>query len=224
MNDSGEKIAAQEKDLALEWAREKDPQDRFTAFCVLPEGEKRKIFSYCVAGGIVGGLSGDMPPECEAIASRLKVQAHKEWRPNAAFFNRMTKAKLLSLAADIIGEERAAKLADLTRGGIAERLGSVFAGDALATSDMDAERLAYIATWLPEGMAYAEMKDAPLTGGVEEERFLREGEAFAAPDAFEPVAACFDSAASAPLDSGVTCVEIISGQPLPSWLLDGEAA
>jgi ParB family chromosome partitioning protein len=202
---SGAKRSAQRQGLASDWADIPDAAMRFRAFCSLPEEEKRKIFAYCVAEGLEGGLSGAMPKECEMAAARLGVRAHEEWRPDeSSFFKRLKKAQLLSLVADVIGERHCAKLADRTRGEIASWLGRVFAGDPVATSGMDAAALERIAVWTPEGMEYPEGGDAHQTDSEAEPEIVETESADVVPIRFRS--------------------EEAETQSLPAWLLEGDAA
>jgi ParB family chromosome partitioning protein len=202
---SGAKRNAQRQGLASDWANIPDAALRFRAFCSLPEEEKRKIFAYCVAEGLEGGLSGAMPKECEMTAARLGVRAHEEWRPGeSAFFKRLKKAQLLFLVADVIGERHRANQADRTRGEIASWLGRVFAGDPVATSGMDAAALERIAVWTPDGMEYAEGGDISQSDAEAETEIVETESADVVPIRFRS--------------------EEAETQSLPAWLLEGDAA
>lgn len=152
---AGIKVSEQFDGLPLQWLRLASEQLRFAAFCELPEDEKQKLFTYCVARNLHVGLAGRMPPELEAVASRLNVQAHDVWRPaEATFFKRLKKPHLLALITDVIGANWCSRMADQKKSHIAGWLGRVFAGNPAATAGMDAAALERIRTWMPARMAY----------------------------------------------------------------------
>lgn len=152
---AGIRVAEQFDGLSLLWMRLASEQLRFAAFCELPEDEKRKLFSWCVARNVQSGLADRMSHELEAVATRLNVQAHEVWRPDeSSFFKRLKKPQLLALITEVIGAQWCSKMADQKKGQIASWLGRVFAGNPASTAGMNSATLERIRCWMPAKMAF----------------------------------------------------------------------
>ena len=79
--------------------------DRFATFRETADAEKAAILAKAVARCLGGGLS-DNPDTAlfNAIAVMAGANIRAEWTPTAVFFDKLPKAKLIEIAADLIAD------------------------------------------------------------------------------------------------------------------------
>lgn len=156
-DDTGEAIKKKEeklfKKLPLAWLDVKGEKERFVALCALDEKKKQKLFAACIAKSLNPQLSIDKyaSPVFEAIIERMGVDVAHDMRPTADnFFNRVAKAELLAIGAELFGESFISKNQTKPKGDIV-----LIIHRAFEKPDQKAhtkEQSVKLKTWLPEGM------------------------------------------------------------------------
>ena len=97
--------------LPLKWLDLDDDGEAFQALRDLPADQKQSLFAACVARTVKGQLAFEPSarPELEATVARLDIDFAGFYRPDAElFWSRLNKAKILEIAARILGADWAA--------------------------------------------------------------------------------------------------------------------
>ncbi len=148
-------------EIDINWL-ELAPVPGFKALSAMSMENKQSLFAYCTAltmQGRLGGLGGN--DLHEVIGRRLNIDTAAHWRPNAEnFFKRVTKARALEIAADVLGEKWSKNHNGEKKGVLADALEANFNGNR--TPGVTPEQSAVAARWLPEGMAYPVNHDQPI--------------------------------------------------------------
>ncbi len=149
------------KEIDISWL-EQPPVPGFKALSAMPMEAKQTLFAYCTALTMQGRLGGFGANDLhEIIGRRLNIDTAAHWRPNAEnFFKRVTKARALEIAADVLGEKWSKNHNGEKKGVLADTLEANFNGNR--TPGVTPEQATVAARWLPEGMAYPVNHDQPI--------------------------------------------------------------
>ncbi len=104
----GEAMLADRSHLSFDWLAIEDQAESFTALCALPETDKQRLFSACVARTVKGQLAFEASarPELEATVARLDIDFAAHVRPTAElFWSRIRKDRMLAVAREVLGVE-----------------------------------------------------------------------------------------------------------------------
>ncbi len=160
-------LAKQAGGLPLDWCAIEDDGASFTAFRALPQGDKQALFAAAVAHTLKGQLAfeADARPELEATVARLDIDFADHLRPTAEmFFARVTKARLLDIAAATLGQSWATAYAKEKKATLATVLARAFAGGGEMPAGLDATARQAIAAWSLPGFRAFDSAGAPSAG------------------------------------------------------------
>ena len=140
--------------LPIEWAREADTDVAFEKMRSLSEQEKQALFAVCVATTYKGQLTIDtgICPEVELVVDDLSIDFETSFRPTADnFWGRLTKARILIIAEETLGEEWADAHSGDKKAVLAKAMELAFAaGDEVPEGVSPEGRQAALA-WTPDG-------------------------------------------------------------------------
>ena len=140
--------------LPLDWLQIEDDGDAFRMLRDLPADRKQALFAACVARTVQGQLAFEPSarPELEATAARLDIDFPSQYRPDAdIFWNRLTKAKLLEVAANVLGPDWAAARAKSKKAVLVSSMARAFGADEEQASHISAVFRAAALKWTPPG-------------------------------------------------------------------------
>ena len=140
--------------LPLDWLQCEDDGDAFRLLRDLPADRKQSLFAACVARTVQGQLAFEPSarPELEATAARLDIDFAARYRPDAdIFWNRLTKAKLLDVAAKILGPDWASARAKSKKAVLVSSMARAFGADEEQASHISAVARAAALKWTPPG-------------------------------------------------------------------------
>ena len=140
--------------LPLDWLQIEDDGDAFRMLRDLPAEMKQALFAACVARTVQGQLAFEPSarPELEATAARLDIDFPSQYRPDAdIFWNRLTKAKLLEVAAKVLGPDWAAARAKSKKAVLVSSMARAFGADEEQASHISAVARAAALKWTPPG-------------------------------------------------------------------------
>src|SRR5262249_15688077 len=129
--------------------------ERFRAFTGLSDKEKLDLLAYCVATSLQPQLStGQEATAYELALSLTGADVAGYWRPTVAnYLARITRAQLLALGRDILGEQWSQSSSGCKKGEIALLLERAFAEPEKYARTP--EQIQTLTHWLPEGMAFS---------------------------------------------------------------------
>ena len=140
--------------LPLDWLQIEDDGDAFRMLRALPADRKQALFAACVARTVQGQLAFEPSarPELEATAARLDIDFPSQYRPDAdIFWNRLTKAKLLEVAANVLGPDWASARAKSKKAVLVSSMARAFGADEEQASHVPAVARAAALKWTPPG-------------------------------------------------------------------------
>ncbi len=140
--------------LPLDWLQIEDDGDAFRMLRDLPAEMKQALFAACVARTVQGQLAFEPSarPELEATAARLDIDFPSQYRPDAdIFWNRLTKAKLLEVAAKTLGPDWASARAKSKKAVLVSSMARAFGADEEQASHISAVARAAALKWTPPG-------------------------------------------------------------------------
>ncbi|AMV40247.1 ParB/RepB/Spo0J family partition protein [Planctomyces sp. SH-PL62] len=140
--------------LPRHWLEPEEEAEQFRQFRAMPETAKHAIFAFCVAQSLQPQLStGHEATAYEQAMTLTGVEVAAFWRPGKAqYLKRLTRAQLLALGAELVGEAWAYQRMDYKKTELVERLDAAFREPE--QPGHSAEAAAKLAAWLPEGMAF----------------------------------------------------------------------
>ncbi|WP_337173563.1 ParB/RepB/Spo0J family partition protein [Paludisphaera sp.] len=140
--------------LPRHWLEAGDEAERFRRFRALNQAEKQAVFAFCVARSLQPQLSTGHENSAHELALSLTgVEVADYWRPTKEqYLKRLTRAQLLALGAELLGEAWAYQRMDYRKTELVERLEAAFR--APEQPGHSPEQAAKLAAWLPEGMAF----------------------------------------------------------------------
>ena len=140
--------------LPLDWLQCEDDGDAFRLLRDLPADRKQSLFAACVARTVQGQLAFEPSarPELEATVARLDIDFAAQYRPDAdIFWKRLTKAKLLEVAAKILGPDWAGARAKSKKAVLVSSMARAFGADEEQASHISAVARAAALKWTPPG-------------------------------------------------------------------------
>ena len=141
--------------LNLTWLREANDEDAFAQLCALPTDDKQRLLAACVASTVKGQLAFEhgARPELEAVVARLDIDFAARFRPSAErFWQRLTKARMLEIARDVLGEPWAQAHAKDKKAPLADAMAGAFApGGEAVPGGLTADTRRAALAWAPPG-------------------------------------------------------------------------
>ena len=157
--------------LPLKWLDLDDDGEAFQALRDLPADQKQSLFAACVARTVKGQLAFEPSarPELEATVARLDIDFAGCYRPDAElFWSRLNKAKILEIAARILGPDWAAARAKSKKTLIVSSTARAFGPDDAQAAHVPAAARASALEWTPPGFkAFDAGEAAPDTDSAE---------------------------------------------------------
>ena len=150
--------------LPLDWLQIEDDGDAFQMLRALPADRKQALFAACVARTVQGQLAFEPSarPELEATVARLDIDFASQYRPDAdIFWNRLTKAKLLEVAAKTLGPDWASARAKSKKAVLVSSMARAFGADEEQASHISAVARAAALKWTPPGFQPFDAGEAP---------------------------------------------------------------
>ena len=147
-------LALNRSALPLDWLQFEDDGDAFRTLRDLPADRKQSLFAACLARTVQGQLAFEPSarPELEATTARLDIDFAAHYRPDAdIFWNRLTKAKLLEVAAKILGPDWASARAKSKKAVLVSSMARAFGADEEQASHIPAVARAAALKWTPPG-------------------------------------------------------------------------
>ena len=140
--------------LPLDWLQIEDDGDAFRMLRDLPADRKQALFAACVARTVQGQLAFEPSarPELEATAARLDLDFPSQYRPDAdIFWKRLTKAKLLEVAAKVLGPDWASARAKSKKAVLVSSMARAFGADEEQALHISPLARAAALKWTPPG-------------------------------------------------------------------------
>ena len=157
--------------LPLNWLDLDDDGEAFQALRDLPADQKQSLFAACVARTVKGQLAFEPSarPELEATVARLDIDFAGFYRPDAELlWSRLNKAKILEIAARILGPDWAAARAKSKKTLIVSSIARAFGPDDAQAAHVPAAARASALEWTPPGFkAFDAGEAAPDTDSAE---------------------------------------------------------
>ena len=157
--------------LPLNWLDLDDDGEAFQALRDLPADQKQSLFAACVARTVKGQLAFEPSarPELEATVARLDIDFAGFYRPAAELlWSRLNKAKILEIAARILGPDWAAARAKSKKTLIVSSIARAFGPDDAQAAHVPAAARASALEWTPPGFkAFDAGEAAPDTDSAE---------------------------------------------------------
>ena len=176
--------------LPLNWLDLDDDGEAFQALRDLPADQKQSLFAACVARTVKGQLAFEPSarPELEATVARLDIDFPGMYRPAAElFWSRLNKAKILEIAARILGPDWAAARAKSKKTLIVSSIARAFGPDDAQAAHVPATARASALEWTPPGFkAFDAGEAAPDTDSAEAPATDKESDAEPAAGPDEP--------------------------------------
>ena len=176
--------------LPLKWLDLDDDGEAFQALRDLPADQKQSLFAACVARTVKGQLAFEPSarPELEATVARLDIDFPGMYRPAAElFWSRLNKAKILEIAARILGPDWAAARAKSKKTLIVSSIARAFGPDDAQAAHVPATARASALEWTPPGFkAFDAGEAAPDTDSAEAPATDKESDAEPAAGPDEP--------------------------------------
>jgi len=154
--DSGTAAAAEwaKFDDALDrsWAVHEAIDDRYDAFCSLPDESRAAWLGWCVARTL-HAVPHAQPGTAliDRAGQKLDIDVAAWWRPTATnFFDKLTLKATLSILEDVGGAELRARYGASKKHDLAASAERIFAGDTIVEADIKARALA----WVPDAMRF----------------------------------------------------------------------
>ena len=142
--------------LSLTWMQEQDKAKRFSQFSALPEKDKGDILAFCVAAIMQPQLRTHHEETTyeQALATTGGDMA-SYWRPTKSnFFGRVRRDYLLDICSKAFGTAWTDARKGEKKSALADRLEKAFAEPQKHAKTP--EQLAFLKTWLPDGMRISE--------------------------------------------------------------------
>ncbi len=140
--------------LSIDWLKEVDDDVAFEKMRSLSDEEKRALFAACVATTYKGQLTIDtgLSPEVELIVDDLNIDFATGFRPTAEnFWGRLTKARILAVAEETLGEEWADAHSGDKKAVLAKAMEVAFTAGDEVPEGVSPEGRASALAWTPSG-------------------------------------------------------------------------
>ncbi|CAN5496941.1 ParB/RepB/Spo0J family partition protein [soil metagenome] len=154
---AAEQWAALDAALDRSWLESEAIEDRYDAFCALPDEVRASWLGWAVARTLHAVPSGSAGSAfLDHIGRKLEIDVAAWWRPTArTYFDRLTKPRILDLFAKIGGAELRSRYGTSKKHDLAASAERLFAGDIIVEADMKERAL----RWLPEQMTFVPVPD-----------------------------------------------------------------
>ena len=148
----GIQLLAEVDDLPLAWRNQRSERARYEALKALPQADKMRLLAHLIARTLKPQLSLEEHADAayEATVARLGIDFATEIRPTRGlFWNRLTKARILEIATEVLGADWAKAQAGKKKGELAQAMEDAFADGG--TPDMTAAQKKAAARWTMPG-------------------------------------------------------------------------
>ena len=152
----GEAMLADRSHLSFDWLAMEDDGEAFAALCALPEADKQRLFTACVARTLKGQLAFEAGarPETEATVARLDIDFAAHVRPTAElFWSRLRKDRMLAVAREVLGVEWTHTHRKDKKATLASAMETAFAKSDGVPLGVTKEGHAAALAWAPPGFA-----------------------------------------------------------------------
>jgi ParB family chromosome partitioning protein len=155
-SDTFDPLASVLEALDTSWRGHKNISARFDAFRALGEDKRTGWFAALVAMSLMPSLNIAVGIRSvrfhDHLGQCLTLDAAALWRPTAdTYFSKVSKTKLLAIAADIGGPAMASRYAGSKKSELAKALEALCAGQAIVDAEVRAKALA----WIPPEMTFS---------------------------------------------------------------------
>ena len=150
----GEAMLTDRSQLSFDWLAMEDESEAFAALRALPEADKKRLFSACVARTVKGQLAfeAEARPELEATVARLDIDFAAHARPTAdLFWSRVRKDRMLAVARETLGIEWAQAHGKDKKATLADAMEAAFAAGNDVPAEVTPEGHAAALAWAPPG-------------------------------------------------------------------------
>lgn len=165
--ESGTAAAAEwtKLDVALDrsWRDLAAIEDRYDAFCALPDEARAAWLGWCVARTLHAVPMGEPGVGLiDRLGQKLDIDVAAWWRPTAKnFFDKLTMKPTLALFEEVGGPEFRARYGASKKQDLAASAERLFAGDTIVEADIKARALA----WVPDAMRFGPPPESPAASG-----------------------------------------------------------
>ena len=122
--------------------------------------QKHELFALCSSVLIQQHYRGETEPMLCHIAERADIQPEQVWRPSSEnFWNKLTKAQILEIGTEVLGERWAESHAKAKKSELTELMERIFVGEEVIGLRPDQQARAK--QWLPEQMSFGSTPELP---------------------------------------------------------------
>lgn len=133
------------------WSEGSNDLERFEAFLALPEQEKDRWLTWAVISSYNTEIAADDPRNARgAIPSMLNIDWHLQWRPDEAFWKRLSKPAMIEMLSPVLGDDWFNNRAGLTKRELARLLGEICTGESNQVTATQADA---VRNWQIPGLA-----------------------------------------------------------------------
>jgi ParB family chromosome partitioning protein len=145
--------------LDRSWADHADVNDRFDAFCALPDDERAAWLGWAIARTIHSVPAGKTGSSfIDHIGQKLEIDVASWWRPTATnYFDRISKGSILAQFEEVGGIELRQRYGASKKHDLAASAETLFAGNMHLTADEKEKALA----WVPDAMRFKAPQHQP---------------------------------------------------------------
>ncbi|MDE1918802.1 MAG: ParB/RepB/Spo0J family partition protein [Sphingomonadales bacterium] len=138
--------------LDRSWHGGTTPAERFDAFRSLPDEARAAWLGWLMARTLRASIHGTREAAfLDHLGVQLEIDVAAWWRPTAlTYFDKISKAALLDLFAEIGGPDLKSRYAGSKKHDLAAAAERLFAGDVLVEAEVKERAL----TWLPDAMRF----------------------------------------------------------------------
>ena len=164
--ESGTAAAAEwtKLDAALDrsWCDHPTIENRYDAFCALPDDARAAWLGWCVARTLHAVPMGELGIGLiDRLGQKLAIDVAAWWRPTAKnFFDKLNMKPTLALFEEVGGAELRARYGASKKHDLAASAERLFAGDTIVEADIKARALA----WVPNAMRFGPPSEGPAAG------------------------------------------------------------
>lgn len=141
-----------------DWTTQEDSYERFRAFQAMDATDKDRWITWAVITSFNTAIaSNDQTSADEAVISMLTIDWSQQWRPDEAFWKRVSKPAMAEMLSPVLGATWFSNRSGLTKNEMAKLLGDVCSGDSNQVTATQAEA---IRNWQILGLAPVGQRDA----------------------------------------------------------------
>ena len=144
--------------LDRSWLDHDDDWERFRAFRALDNNEKDQWLSWAVITSFSAWPARkNSTDSTEALIAMLDIDWTRHWRPDEAFWKRVSKPAMAEMLAPVIGDDWFKNHAGISKGEMARLLGDICTGNS---NQISATRANAVAGWQIAGLEPCRTDDA----------------------------------------------------------------